>query len=71
MIQPPKMSPFAFESAGIGMTRSTSSRWPAWVFAGLDSWVMAFTWDNAMAIFGPPRPHETHAARNCHAFVAQ
>src|SRR5437867_1437960 len=26
MIQPPKMSPLAFESAGIGITRSTSSR---------------------------------------------
>jgi hypothetical protein len=25
MIQPPKMSPLAFASAGIGMTRSTSS----------------------------------------------
>ena len=35
MIQPPKMSPLAFASEGIGMMRSTSSRCPMAEMAGL------------------------------------
>jgi len=49
MIQPPKMSPLAFESAGIGMTRMTSSApsgklvGPVRRPAGLEGSVIVFT----------------------------
>jgi ATP-binding cassette subfamily B protein len=47
------MSPLALASAGMGITRNTSSRWPACVVWELESWGMGFTWDNPTAILGP------------------